>query len=191
MVAVRKVSCQEDRDALPSSSRTGTFGPSMSTTNLHHHPHVSSWDPPTIVRIYEGVSRDAAMRDAAREAHQMEQQGYVIANGRWSPPGPPTEEGGRAVRWALVVAGLAAITTTLALWWFLRVAMAPCDAGTDAGSCIGANVLPSLGRSLLLLLVAAVVDVVAVVTFRRARAAAPTGVLVVTWAKSADGAVET
>ena len=55
---------------------------------------MSLWDPPKIVRLYEGPTRDAAIRLAGRDAYAMAQQGFEVTEARWSPPPEAPETGG-------------------------------------------------------------------------------------------------
>jgi hypothetical protein len=65
----------------------------MSRATTRQDPHMNSSDQPTIVRVYEASSKDAAMRQAAREAYEMTRQGYEITAARWSGPVPRPDQG--------------------------------------------------------------------------------------------------
>ena len=70
----------------------------VSIATLPHCLPMSLWDPPKIVRLYEGPTRDAAIRLAGRDAYGMAQQGFEVTEARWAPPQEAPETGGNAIR---------------------------------------------------------------------------------------------
>ena len=56
------------------------------------------WNPAKIVRVYEGVTRDAAIRLAGRDAYSMAQEGFEVTEARWSPPQVAPEAGRNVIR---------------------------------------------------------------------------------------------